>query len=134
MNGLTLLLWHSVSVRQAVHFLRQTAAEPAGPGAPGFLDPSFKRMMVYVFVGSRGGQNRVRIVEMLRGEPSNPNRISERLGLDYKTVQHHVKLLEENGVVVASSKGTYGAVYFLTPYFEKYFDVVKVMWARFGQS
>ena len=90
--------------------------------------------MVYVFVGSRGGQNRVRIVEMLKGEPSNPNRISEKLNLDYKTVQHHIKMLEQNSVVVASSKGAYGAVYFLTPYFEKHFDAIKTMWARFGQS
>jgi len=102
--------------------------------APLPLDPAFKRIMVYIFVASRGGQNRARIVEMLKGEPSNPNKISEKLGLDYKTVQHHIKMLEENEVIVSSSKGTYGAVYFLTPYFEKYFESVKGMWARFGQS
>ena len=115
-------------------FLRQIASEPSGASASGVLDPSFKRMMVYVFVGTRGGQNRARIVELLRIEPTNPNKISEKLGLDYKTVQHHIKLLEENGVIVASSKETYGAVYFLTPYFEKFFDSVKSMWARFGQN
>jgi len=91
-------------------------------------------MMVYVFVASRGGQNRVRIIEMLKGEPANLNRISENLNLDYKTVQHHVKVLEENGVLVSNAKGAYGAVYFLTPYFEKYFEAVKTMWAKFGQS
>ncbi len=109
-------------------FLRQL---PSGQGSPvdaGQLDPSFKRLMVYVFVSTRGGQNRTRIVEMLKIEPANPNRISEKLGLDYKTVQHHIKLLEENGVIVSSAKGAYGAVYFLTPYFEKFFDVVKQMW------
>ena len=115
-------------------FLRQIASEPSGASASGVLDPSFKRMMVYVFVGTRGGQNRARIVELLRTEPTNPNKISEKLGLDYKTVQHHIKLLEENGVIVASSKETYGAVYFLTPYFEKFFDSVKSMWVRFGQN
>ena len=98
------------------------------------LEPSFRRMMVYIFVGSRGGQNRARIVEMLRGDPSNPNKISEKLQLDYKTVQHHIRMLEQNGVIVASSKGSYGAVYFLTPYFEKHFDTISTMWARFGQS
>lgn len=109
---------------------------PAGPGGmiSATLDPSFKRLMVYVFIGTRGGQNRVRIVEMLKAEPANHNRISEKLGLDYKTVQHHVKLLEENGVIVSSSKGAYGAVYFLTPYFEHHFDSVRAMWAKFGQS
>jgi predicted transcriptional regulator len=90
--------------------------------------------MVYVFIASRGGQNRARIAELLKDEPANLNKISEKLDLDYKTVQHHVKMLEGNGVVVSSSKGTYGAVYFLTPYFEKYYDAIRVMWARFGQS
>jgi DNA-binding transcriptional ArsR family regulator len=107
-----------------------TGADAAPASAP--LEPSFKRIMIYLFVGSRGGQNRSRIVELIKQEPSNPNKISEKLGLDYKTVQHHLKLLEENGVTVASAKGTYGAVYFLTPYFEKNFDAIKSMWARFG--
>ena len=115
---------------------RDTSASPSTSTSASQppLDPSFKRMMVYVFVGSRGGQNRVRIVEMLRSEPSNPNKISEKLNLDYKTVQHHLKMLEQNSVLVASSKGSYGAVYFLTPYFERYFDAIRTMWARFGQS
>lgn len=90
--------------------------------------------MVYVFIASRGGRNRARIADLLRSDPSNLNKISEKLSLDYKTVQHHVKVLEENGVIVPSERGSYGAVYFLTPYFEKYFDLIKEMWARFGQS
>lgn len=114
--------------------LRSSPPAASGQPAPLTIDPSFKRIMVYVFVASRGGQNRARIAETLRSEPANLNKISEKLGLDYKTVQHHVKVLEENGVVVANAKGSYGAVYFLTPYFEKYFDAVKTMWARFGQS
>jgi predicted transcriptional regulator len=91
-------------------------------------------MMVYIFVGSRGGPNRARIVEMLKSDPSNSNKVSEKLNLDYKTVQHHIKMLVENNVLVASSEGAYGAVYFLTPYFEKHFDAVKEMWAGFGQN
>ena len=118
----------------SLSFILQSSDSTGAPISAGTLDPSFKRIMVYVFVGTRGGQNRIRIVELLRAEPANPNRISEKLTLDYKTVQHHIKLLEENGVIVPSSKGAYGAVYFLTPYFEKYFDIVKVMWARFGQN
>jgi len=90
--------------------------------------------MVYLFLGTRGGYNRARIAELLKEAPLNPNQISERLRLDYKTVQHHIKLLEENGVIVPSSKGSYGAIYFLTPYAEKHYDAMKGMWARFGQS
>jgi len=105
------------------------------PSTPSPIDPSFKRAMMYIFVATRGGFNRARIVDLLRKEPMNANRIAERLGLDYKTVQHHLKLLEENEVVVTSSpKSTYGTVYFLTPYVEKHLEVLRSMWARFGQS
>lgn len=90
--------------------------------------------MVYLFVGSRGGLNRIRIVETLKNEPSNPNKLSEKLGLDYKTIQHHLKMLEENGVVVPNEKGVYGAVFFLTPYFERYFNAVRDLWGKIGQS
>ncbi len=115
-------------------WFRQYGAGSDPSAAPGSLEPSFKRVMVYLFIGSRGGQNRSRIVELIGQEPSNPNKISEKLSLDYKTVQHHLKLLEENGVIVPSAKGTYGAVYFLTPYFEKNFAAIKSMWARIGQN
>ena len=104
------------------------------PAAAPPLEPSFRRVMVYLFVASRGGQNRVRIVESLKGEPANPNQLSERLGLDYKTVQHHLKLLEQNGVIVPNAKGSYGAIYFLTPYFERYYDAVEKMWIGIGQN
>jgi DNA-binding transcriptional ArsR family regulator len=98
------------------------------------IDPSFKRAMVYLFMGTRGGRNRVKIVEMVKDQPSNPNRISEALNLDYKTVQHHLKILGENGVLVTNDKDSYGAIYFLTPYFEKYYGILSGMWAEFGQS
>ena len=105
------------------------------PAPPSAVDPSFRRAMMYIFVGTRGGYNRVRIVELLREEPMNSNRIAERLDLDYKTVQHHLRLLQENDVIVASSpRGTYGAVYFLTPYVEKHLEVLRRIWAKFGQS
>lgn len=98
------------------------------------LDPAFKRLIIYLFLGTRGGFNRARIVKLLKDEPSNPNQIAERLKLDYKTVQHHLKLLEENGVIVSSRKGAYGAVYFITPYVERHFDKIKEIWAKFGEK
>ena len=104
------------------------------PPEPYPVDPSFKRTMIYLFMGTRGGRNRVKIVEFVRNSPSNSNKISEQLNLDYKTVQHHLRVLGENGVIVTNDKESYGAIYFLTPYFEKYYDLISRMWAEFGQS
>jgi DNA-binding transcriptional ArsR family regulator len=97
-------------------------------------DPAFKRLLMYLLVGTKGGFNRLQIMRLIREEPLNPNKIGEKLGLDYKTIQHHLKILRENSIIVSSSpKGTYGAMYFLTPYVEKNIALVDEIWARFGQ-
>ena len=97
------------------------------------IDPAFKRVLMYLLVGSKGGPNRLQMVKLIREEPMNANKIGERLGLDYKTVQHHLKILKENNVVVTNAKGTYGAMYFLTPYLEKNFSALEEITVRFGQ-
>lgn len=53
----------------------------------------------YVLAGTRGGTNRVRVVELLVEEPRNANRIAEVLDLDYKTVRHHLDVLCEHEAV-----------------------------------
>jgi len=98
------------------------------------VDPAFKRLLMYLLVGTKGGFNRLQIMRLLRDEPLNPNKIGEKLDLDYKTSQHHLKILRENSIVVSSSPaGTYGAMYFLSPYVEKNIALVDDIWARFGK-
>jgi DNA-binding transcriptional ArsR family regulator len=99
------------------------------------LDPVFKRVMVFLFLGTKGGGNRIRIVRLLKQEALNANKIGERLGLDYKTVQHHLRILEEHKVVVSSSpEGTYGALYVLAQYFERQLELIEEMWVKFGRK
>jgi DNA-binding transcriptional ArsR family regulator len=101
---------------------------------PSPIDPAFKRLLMYLLVGTRGGFNRLQIIKLIQDEPLNPNKIGEKLNLDYKTVQHHLKILHENSIVVTSSpSGTYGAMYFLAPYVEKNINLVDEIWARFGK-
>ncbi|MDD5336871.1 MAG: winged helix-turn-helix domain-containing protein [Candidatus ainarchaeum sp.] len=78
---------------------------------------SFERIFYWLFVGSKGGRNRARILLRLMKEPLNSNKLSEALRLDYKTIQHHLDLLEENGVIEWSGK-KYGKVYFPSMEFE----------------
>jgi DNA-binding transcriptional ArsR family regulator len=99
------------------------------------LDPAYKRVMMFLFLATKGGGNRIRIVKLLKREALNANKIGERLALDYKTVQHHLRILEEHDVVVSSSpKGTYGAIYFLSQYFERQLGPIEEMWVRFGRK
>lgn len=57
---------------------------------------------------------RVRIIRLLRERPYNTNQITKMLGIDYKTTEHHLRVLRENRIVVPSGDG-YGAVFLLTP-------------------
>jgi predicted transcriptional regulator len=73
-----------------------------------------EEMMLWLFVGSRGGVNRARIVNLIHNKPCNTNQITEELNLNYKTVRHHLDLLEKNKIIKSNKEIKYGSVYFLT--------------------
>jgi len=77
-----------------------------------------------VLAGTRGGPNRARILEALSERPRNCNQLSEDLDLNYKTVEHHLDVLEDNGVV-KSTDSDYGAVYLLTDRAEHNWDTIE---------
>jgi len=82
-----------------------------------------RKVLWWLIGGSRGGKNRLRIVRALDAEPMNANQLAETLGLDYKTVRHHLDLLEENGVVTTMGDG-YGKMYFVSDEMESNMDVL----------
>lgn len=54
----------------------------------------------------------------------NTNQLSETLDLNYKTVQHHLEVLEENNVVTTRGDN-YGTMYFLTDRMTENLDVLR---------
>ncbi len=80
--------------------------------------PQTKGLFWYLFVGTRGGLNRVKIINQLKNKPSNKNQISQDLHLDYKLVEHHLNTLEKNNLVTKMGD-KYGAVYFVSTLFEE---------------
>ncbi|OGS50053.1 MAG: hypothetical protein A3K65_07525 [Euryarchaeota archaeon RBG_16_68_12] len=71
-----------------------------------------------MIAGTRGGGNRVRILETLRARPHNAHQLSQGLGLDYRTIRHHLDLLEKNGLVTRPAGDAYAAPYFLSAVLE----------------
>ncbi|MFL6383916.1 MAG: ArsR/SmtB family transcription factor [Nitrososphaeraceae archaeon] len=80
-------------------------------------DREAKRLLWYLFAGSRGGENRVRIIDLIKEQPYNINQLAEVLGLDYKAVQHHIGVLEKNNMVTKVGE-KYGVIYFVSNYLE----------------
>jgi DNA-binding transcriptional ArsR family regulator len=83
-----------------------------------------RRVIWWLIVGTKGGVNRARIIRALKERPYNANQLTELLGLDYKTVRHHIKVLQDNKIITEMGKG-YGAVYFLSPEMEAEYEVFK---------
>lgn len=73
---------------------------------------ALKRALVLSLSGTRGGLVRLRILLLLE-KPQNINELSRRLNLDYKTVQHHIRVLEKSDLIT-SSKKNYGNSYRLS--------------------
>ena len=80
-------------------------------------DPYAKRLLWFVFAGSRGGINRIRLISVLRKTPLNTNQLAKELGLDYKAIQHHLTVLEKNNLVTRVGD-KYGATLFISTFLE----------------
>jgi len=79
--------------------------------------PETKGIFWFVFAGSKGGPNRIRIISHLREMPSNTHQIAKHLGLDYKLIQHHLRTLEQHNLVTKFGN-MYGAIYLPSVLFE----------------
>ncbi len=103
-----------------------------GSGKSSTVDPRFKRILWQLIGGTRGGPNRARIIRLLLDKPCNANQLSKELALDYKTVQHHIKALIDNGLIVPSKEDGYAALYFLTSLMQDHIDILNEILAKIG--
>lgn len=83
-----------------------------------------RQLLWWLIGGSRGGRNRLRIVRTLEERPMNTNQLSNELDLNYKTVQHHLEVLEENNIVTTQGDD-YGKLYFLTDRMTNNLDILE---------
>ena len=80
-------------------------------------DPHAKRLLWFVFAGSRGGLNRLRLIQTIKEKPLNANQLAKELGLDYKAIIHHINVLEKNNLILKEGE-KYGVTYFISTFLE----------------
>jgi len=104
---------------------------PQAHGVPkGWGGSSLDRRLWYLIAGTRGGINRARILWSLRHRPHNANDLAGFLGLDYKTVRHHLDVLRENDCVMTLGNEGYGMLYALSPHLQTHFEDFLEIWRR----
>lgn len=92
-----------------------------------------KRLLWWLLAGSVGGFNRGRILDALLTQPRNAHELSQMLDLDYKTVRHHLKVLEKNHLVTAMGSD-YGKVYFPSDLLEEHANYFTEIWGKIGKK
>ena len=96
-------------------------------------DPDAKRLLWFIFTGSRGGLNRLRIIFSLKENPLNINQLAKELGLDYKAIQHHIKILEKNNLITKMGE-KYGVTYFISTFLEVNMETFEEIAAKLDKS
>jgi DNA-binding transcriptional ArsR family regulator len=82
-----------------------------------------KQLLWYLLAGTRGGLNRIRIIETLLDRPYNAHQLSEELDMDYRTMRHHLDVLTKNHVLARPEGKAYGSMYFISGGMEEHMDV-----------
>jgi DNA-binding MarR family transcriptional regulator len=96
-------------------------------------DPYAKRLLWFVFMGSKGGLNRIRLISHIRNRPLNTNQLAKEMNLDYKAIQHHVGVLEKNNLITRVGD-KYGATFFISTFLEVNLEVFDEIVHKLEQS
>ncbi|PCR92215.1 winged helix-turn-helix domain-containing protein [Natrinema ejinorense] len=80
-----------------------------------------EKALWYLIAGTRGGENRARIIRALEDKPRNANQLAGTLEVDYNTIRHHLEMLADHDVVERGGQ-SYGELYFLTDQFMHHWD------------
>ncbi len=94
---------------------------------------SLKYLLGWLIAGTRGGPTRAKIIEALRESPKNANQLATLLGMDYRTIRHHLEVLEKNRIITSAGEG-YGTTYFLSLIMEENYalfeEILKKIWKK----
>ena len=94
---------------------------------------SLKYLLGWLIAGTRGGPTRAKIIEALKQSPQNANQLATLLKMDYKTMRHHLEVLEKNKMLT-SVGDRYGATYFLSQMLEDNYSIFEEITSKIGKK
>jgi DNA-binding transcriptional ArsR family regulator len=87
------------------------------------------KVLWWLILGTKGGINRARIIKKLNKRPYNANQLTEELNVSYRTIRHHIKILED-AKIIKSAGEKYGKIYFLSDDMGKNYDDFEAIWEQ----
>jgi DNA-binding transcriptional ArsR family regulator len=94
---------------------------------------SLKYLLGWLIAGTRGGLTRAEMIRVLKETPQNANQLANVLKMDYRTIRHHLKILQKNRLITSAGEG-YGTTYFLAPTMEENYalfeEILNRIWKK----
>jgi DNA-binding transcriptional ArsR family regulator len=94
---------------------------------------SLKYLLGWLIAGTRGGPTRAKMIQALKETPQNANQLATLLKMDYKTMRHHLEVLEKNKIIT-SIGDRYGATYFLSQTMEENYGLFEEIMNKIGKK
>jgi DNA-binding transcriptional ArsR family regulator len=92
-----------------------------------------KYLLGWLIAGTRGGITRAQIIKALKENPQNANQLANLVGKDYRTIRHHLEVLQKNRIIT-SAGDRYGLTYFLSPEMEENYalfeEILDKLWKK----
>ncbi|MBS7605769.1 winged helix-turn-helix transcriptional regulator [Candidatus Bathyarchaeota archaeon] len=76
---------------------------------------------------------RARIIMALKESPMNANQLANLLEVDYRTIRHHLEILEKNRIVRSVGE-KYSVTYFLSSDMEENYAIFEEIWKKFREK
>jgi DNA-binding transcriptional ArsR family regulator len=94
---------------------------------------SLKRLLWWTFISTRGGNMRLKIMKSILDNPKNANQLSSDTKVNYRTIEHHIKILLANNLLSVQGEG-YGRVYFASHLLTKNFYIFEEILDKAGMT
>jgi predicted transcriptional regulator len=92
-----------------------------------------RQLIGWLILGTKGGKTRTQIIKTLKKSPQNPNQLATLLKVNYKTIRHHLAILEKNKLIISAGE-RYSTAYFLSEVMEENYGLFQEITGKTRES
>jgi predicted transcriptional regulator len=94
---------------------------------------SIRQLLGWLITGTKGGKTRAQIIKTLKKSPHNSNQLATLLKVNYKTIRHHIMILEKNKLII-SAGDHYSTAYFLSELMEENYGLFEEITGKMNNT
>ena len=96
-------------------------------------DRPMEQLLTWLLTKTRGGKTRTQIIQTLKVTPKNTNQLALHLKKSYKTISHHITVLEKNKLIIPIGD-SYATTYFLSSSMEANYQLFNQITIKANQT